>query len=66
MLRIIANTRLGMTVIVINASIASPFCHSKDLSIASFCHSDDGSERDGRKWLLASGQLRACEAGSGF
>jgi hypothetical protein len=27
---------------------------------------DDLSNASGRKWLLASGQLRASEAGSGF
>jgi hypothetical protein len=31
-----------------------------------FCHPDKASNASGRKWLLASGQLRDSEAGSGF
>jgi hypothetical protein len=31
-----------------------------------FCHPDEASNASGRTWLLASGQLRASEAGTGF
>jgi hypothetical protein len=31
----------------------------------SVCHPDKASSASGRNWLLASGQLRASEAGSG-
>jgi hypothetical protein len=30
------------------------------------CHPDVASDASGRNWLLASGQLRASEAGTGF
>ncbi|MFZ2060033.1 MAG: hypothetical protein WAU82_03405, partial [Candidatus Binatus sp.] len=30
-----------------------------------FCHPDVASNASGRTWLLASGQLRASEAGTG-
>jgi hypothetical protein len=35
-------------------------------SVAFLCHPDDARNASGRTWLLASGQLRAREAGSGF
>jgi hypothetical protein len=44
-----------MFVVLAEASIASQICLPDEVSNAS-----------GRKWLLASGQLRASEAGSGF
>jgi hypothetical protein len=47
-------SKLSDTVLKAKASRSSP------------CHPDEASNASGRNWLLASGQLRASEAGTGF
>ncbi len=42
------------------------FAHPRCSRITLLRHTDDPSNASGRTWLLASGQLRAREAGSGF